>query len=390
MQFLQPILLWGLLGISIPILIHLWKGKQGKVIHWAAMHWLSTEESSVAKGIRLENILVLLLRILMLVLLVLLLSQLFFTEQSKVAEDRIIHLVQPNRQITEEFKFELQQAFENGQEVFWMDDNLSPIENIDDLESDGKVNSIQASLNNIPATSTQLNLYLSNSQNALKSEFYLSPIKPNLLLGSADFSELPKQMISVEGGKELYINEKGLLDSLPDEGNGAKSVALKKEDFAYFLGEISNAEQVFIKASLDAIRDIYGFNFLEIDQIRDANLVFDSQLPAENSSDKLYFISGTFSFSEASNVVSFSDQLDFEHAELVQTGKLPEVILERFLAFLGVEKHDIALSKSQLERRFLVKNHVGQDKKANTNMLLLGLFILCYGAERYLANRQRI
>lgn len=344
----------------------------------------------MAKGIRLENILVLLLRILMLVLLVLLLSQLFFPEQSKVAEDRIIHLVQPNRQITEEFKFELQQALEKGEEVFWMDDNLSPIENVDNLESDSKVNFIQASLDNIPANSSVLNLYLGNSQNALKSEFYLSPIKPTLHVGSSNFTLSQNQLISIEGGKELFLNEKGLLDSLLDEVNGTKSVVLKKEDFAYFLGEISDAEQVFIKASLDAIRDIYGFNFLEIDQIRDANLVFDSQYPAENSSDKLYFISGTFSFSEASNVVLFSDQLDFEHAELVQTGKLPEVILEKFLAFSGVQKHDVQLSKFQLERRFLVKNQIDQDKKANINLLLFGLFILCFGAERYLANRQRI
>ena len=156
------------------------------------------------------------------------------------------------------------------------------------------------------------------------------------------------------------------------------------------MGEITDAEQVFIKASLDAIRDIYGFDFLETDQIQDANLVFDSQISEENSSDKLYFISNTYSFSEASNVYLFSDQLDFEQAELVQTGKLPELILERFLSFSGVEKQDIQLSKSQLESKFLVKKDIEQDKKANMNLLLVGLLVLCFGAERYLANRQKI
>src|SRR5690606_35948401 len=110
---LQPILLWGLLGISIPILIHLWQGKKGQVIHWAAMHWLSEQESSVAKGFRLENVLVLLLRILMLVLLVLLLSQLYFSNTNTIPEPRVIHLFQPTKQLTKEYKFELQQALEN-------------------------------------------------------------------------------------------------------------------------------------------------------------------------------------------------------------------------------------------------------------------------------------
>ncbi|REG88226.1 BatA domain-containing protein [Algoriphagus antarcticus] len=390
MQFLQPILLWGLLGISIPILIHLWQGKKGQVIHWAAMHWLTTQESSVAKGLRLENVLVLLLRILLLVLLVLLLSQVYISKLSKVAEERIIHLVQPNRQTIQEYKFELQQAFEKGEEVYWADENLTSIESLDDLKSDGKPSDIQASLDKSPSNTTMLNLYLSNSQNALKTEFYLSPLKPNFFLESADFAKSQNQLISIEGGKELVVNERGLLDSISDGTEAVVSVDLNRDHFAYFLGEISDSESVFIKASLEAITDVYGFNFVEKEQIEEAKLIFDKQLPAKNGTDKLYFISDHFSFSEQSNLVSFSEQLDFEHSDLVQTGKLPEVILERFLAFSGVEKLDVRISQSQLERRFLVENHNGQNKKANLNLLLLGLFALCLAVERYLANRQGI
>ncbi|WP_339700673.1 BatA domain-containing protein [Algoriphagus aquimarinus] len=188
MPFLQPILLWGLLGISIPILIHLWRGKKGKVMSWAAMHWLSTQESSVAKGFRLENILVLLLRVLLLVLLVLLLGQVFIPSVSKVSEERIIHLVQPSNRITEEFKFELQQALEKGEKVYWAHEHLTAIEDLDELNPDGRAVNFQASLNQVPDETTQLNLYLSNSLNSLGSKNYLSKIKPRLFLGTTDLA----------------------------------------------------------------------------------------------------------------------------------------------------------------------------------------------------------
>lgn len=390
MQFLQPILLWGLLGISIPILIHLWQGRKGQVINWAAMHWLSEEESSVTKGFRLENILLLLLRILMLVFLILLLSQLYFSKLNSMTEQRIVHLFQPNKQLTEEYKFELQQALEKGEEVYWADEDLTPIESLEDIEPGGKVFDMQASFDMIPSEATSLNIYLSNSVNALKSDFYLSPLKPNLFLGSAGLGNPATQVISIAGVKILEIDEKGVLDSMSNTSDQVSIIDLDKDQFTYFLGGIADSERVFIKASLDAITDVYGFDFVEKESQKEAYLIFDRYLPAESSSDKLYFISGNFSLPEQSNIVSFSDQLDFEHSEVVQSGKLPEVILTRFLNNVGVEKQDVPLSKAHLANRFLVQSEFGQEKKANLNLLLLGLFMGCFAAERFLANRRGI
>lgn len=390
MQFFQPILLWGLLGISIPILIHLWQGKKGQVIHWAAMHWLSEQESSVAKGFRLENILLLLLRILLLVLLVLLLSQLYFPNVNTIAEPRIIHLFQPNKQLIEEYKFEVQQALEKEEKVYWADEDLTPIESLEDIEADGKVFDLQASLDKIPSDATSLNLYLSNSMNVLKSDFYLSPFKPNFFIGSAELLNSTNQVISIDGVKALEIGENGLLDSISDSSEQASTIAFNKAIFTYFLGGISDSEQVFVKASLDAISEVYGFDFVEKGSMEDATLIFTSNPPEVDTSNKLYFVSGNFSFAERSNLISFSDQLDFEHSALVRTGKLPEVILASFLDFSGVEKQDVPLSRAQLENRFLVESKLGQEKEANLNLVLLGLFMGCFAAERFLANRQGI
>jgi len=226
--------------------------------------------------------------------------------------------------------------------------------------------------------------------NALKSDFYQIPLKPILFLGSAKLVNPATQVISIAGVKTLEIDEKGVLDSMFNTSDQASIIDLDKDQFTYFLGGIADSERVFIKASLDAITDVYGFYFAEKESQEEANLIFDRYLPAESSSDKLYFISGNFSFPEQSNIVSFSDQLDFEHSEVVQSGKLPEVILTRFLDYVGVEKQDVPLSQAQLANRFLVESEFGQEKSANLNLLLLGLFIGCFAAERFLANRRGI
>lgn len=388
MQFLQPILLWGLLGISIPILIHLWQGRKGQVLHWAAMHWLSKEESSVTKGFRLENFLVLLLRILMLLLLVFLLSQVFIPILDNSPEERVIHLIQPNNQLAEEFKFELLQALEKDEEVYWADENFTSIESLDDLNTDRKEVNIQASLDLVPGNTSALHLYLTNSNNGLKSDFYLSPLKPILHLGIPELASSPKQLISVEGGKMLEVDSSGLVVPSSEVDETAVSISLEKKDFGYYLGDVSSSERAFISASLEAIKEVYGFGFEEKDDLGDAILIFDGRVPSDFNEDKLYFISDTFTFSEQANLRVFSEQLDFEHSELVQIGKLPEVILEMFLEYSGVEKKDTPISHAEATSRFLVEYHTGKDKKANLNLILFGLFILCFAAERYLSNKQ--
>jgi hypothetical protein len=59
MTFLQPLLLWGLLGASIPVIIHLLNRRRFRTVKWAAMQFLlkATRESRGKK--RLKHILIL-------------------------------------------------------------------------------------------------------------------------------------------------------------------------------------------------------------------------------------------------------------------------------------------------------------------------------------------
>lgn len=74
MSFLHPAYLWGLLGLAIPVAIHLLSRKEGKVIRVGSLRHIEESNTSQFKSIRLNEILLLLLRLLMIIVLVLFLS----------------------------------------------------------------------------------------------------------------------------------------------------------------------------------------------------------------------------------------------------------------------------------------------------------------------------
>ncbi len=77
-QFLNPIWLWGLTGLLIPIGIHLLSRKEGKVIRLGSIRHLVETSTRQFRNIRLNEFVLLALRCLLITLIVLLLSGLSF------------------------------------------------------------------------------------------------------------------------------------------------------------------------------------------------------------------------------------------------------------------------------------------------------------------------
>lgn len=75
MSFLNPLMLWGLLGVSIPVLAHLLNLYRFRETDWAAMRFLARAAQVRSRQIRLKDILLMLLRCLAVLLLVLALSR---------------------------------------------------------------------------------------------------------------------------------------------------------------------------------------------------------------------------------------------------------------------------------------------------------------------------
>ncbi|HEY3430208.1 MAG TPA: BatA domain-containing protein, partial [Cyclobacteriaceae bacterium] len=83
MQFANPIWLWALTGLSIPLAIHLLSRKEGKVIRIGSLRHLQETTTQQFKGIRLNELALLTLRCFLIILFVLLLSGLSFRENKK-------------------------------------------------------------------------------------------------------------------------------------------------------------------------------------------------------------------------------------------------------------------------------------------------------------------
>jgi hypothetical protein len=78
MMLANPIFLWSLLGLSIPIGIHLLSRKEGKIIRIGSLRHIQETSTQQFKGIRLNEILLLALRCAMVILFSLLLSGLYY------------------------------------------------------------------------------------------------------------------------------------------------------------------------------------------------------------------------------------------------------------------------------------------------------------------------
>jgi hypothetical protein len=75
LQFLNPVLLFSLVGLAVPIAIHMWSRKAGKRVKIGSIALLQPAPSKQMRSIRLHELALLLLRCLLLTLLVLLIAQ---------------------------------------------------------------------------------------------------------------------------------------------------------------------------------------------------------------------------------------------------------------------------------------------------------------------------
>jgi predicted phosphoribosyltransferase len=75
MSFLNPLLLFGLAGISVPIIIHLLNKRQIQRVPWAAMRFLNVSIENNQRRLQLEDLILLLLRVLLIALIALALAR---------------------------------------------------------------------------------------------------------------------------------------------------------------------------------------------------------------------------------------------------------------------------------------------------------------------------
>src|SRR5215212_2487132 len=75
MSFLNPLLLFGLAAVSVPIIIHLLNRRKFQKVVWAAMRFIQTSVERNQRRMRIEDLILLALRCLLLALLALALAR---------------------------------------------------------------------------------------------------------------------------------------------------------------------------------------------------------------------------------------------------------------------------------------------------------------------------
>jgi hypothetical protein len=92
-HFLNPYMLWGLLAISIPVIIHLFNFRKHKKVYFSNVKYIQELKLQTQKQSRLRHLLVLLARILAIICLVLAFAQPFIPASTSVTANRSANVV---------------------------------------------------------------------------------------------------------------------------------------------------------------------------------------------------------------------------------------------------------------------------------------------------------
>ena len=395
MELINPSMLWGSLAISIPIIIHLWHQKRGKIVEWAAMQWLVEKNLQQARVIRLDNILLLILRCLLLLTLCFFLSKPILKWLNLDKTTKKIHLVQPNVLVTKNFKFEIESALKKREKCYWIHFENSLIQDLNHPPSYEKFDArlLQNFINNISQSidNETVELYFVNNQAVNLLPYIFVPTAFNVHAISDSSLNQNQGFVTFPDNKKIFVNQK---NQLVNESILNKNSKVRHEGVIKILIQNDDSsEGQSIKAALRSLTEIYGFEFeidekLVSDQIYD--VVFDNKIISKNLNEStLYFFSSTDSFKNQdfgnTNVVFFPKLLKPQTSETVFNGKLPEFLGEQFIKYFGLQNFNQPLSKKQIDALFKLQAYPKQATNAWFSKSILLIFIFLLGIERWLA-----
>ncbi|CAG5067747.1 hypothetical protein DYBT9623_00469 [Dyadobacter sp. CECT 9623] len=396
MELLQPWMLWGATGIVMPIAIHFWYQKKGKVLEWAASRWLFEKTSLKHRGIRLHEILLLVVRCALILLLALILSQPIFNLRENNIADKTIHIVEPNAAVVNEYRFELENALKEGEKVVWVDKQAVEMERVTSIP---KVNNptqyLQNTINDIPAAGVKFKIYLASRQGMLNQPKIYVPGAFDLYPAFDTTGRKPLSYLLTSDGKKLAIRpETDILEAFESEPAGYRFASAPEHSGPiYVLVKFKNSlERQTVKAAIATLETVYKIPF-GIDESENASRKYDwilaDQLPATINPQTIYVISGKQEpVQRKSNVHYLPDSLRLPASELVQNGRLPEFLGEKMAAHFGLAANNGMLSTQQLRSIFVEAKPAGEFEATHLRRWLLLFFILLIMLERWLALRK--
>lgn len=388
MEFLNPAILWGLIALAIPALIHLWNGRQGIKISWAASRFLEENENKPVRHIKFEQWLLLLLRLFLLTLLLLILAKLYWDKLSNAEEKRVIHLVEPSREILSEFRFELQQAINKGEEIFLLDQEQNRIENLDQFTMESKnepmhFGNLLIQKEEIPE---EVHLYLSGNESSFTSFFYPVIVRPTLHL-SQFFSPVEvNNLIQLNDNKILFINPLNEIEISDETILNAGQIF--GATFNYYLDVESEKHAEIIEASLKSLEEVFGLKFKNSEK-ENAQLYFTEKNLIDPKPEWIYWKTGDLTEEQYGNIYPLRA---FEKGAMSIEAyqEIPEQIMTDLLDFLNIKGKSFRLNEVQIQSRFHLLDQDQKPTQANTFEILWLLLLLVLVIERIFSNKLRL
>ena len=390
MTFLQPFLLWGALAVIAPIIIHFWHQKRGKPLAWAATQWLIEKNQQQQRGLKLDNIPLLIVRCLLLVLLAILLSQPILNSLKNKAAIQPVHLIQPNALVTAEFRFELEEAAKRGEKLYWINDSAEPVGQSDQLPAQPTFTPLllQTAIDKLRQEDAELHLYLVNNEElaTLPAIYVPGRFRLHTVIDSVNKS---RNWLVMKGNQKLFVNRAGRLanSAVPDPAVRFQPEPAHSGPLRVLLDYRNPQEGQTVTAALDALADVYGLAF-SIDR-KPTNAVYDWVLTdravANPQPQTLYIVSGMMGYSTAPNVVYAEQPFTPKTDERVATGQLPEWLGEQLIRHYGLETNSLPLNRRALKTLFVTANRPDRQPQTLVHNLLVLLFVVLLIVERWLA-----
>jgi hypothetical protein len=389
MQFLNPLMLWGALAVGIPIALHFWHQKKGQLLNWAATQWLTEKDLQQSKGIRLDNIILLIIRCLLLFLLVFLLSKPIINGIMGSDAYQKIHLVQANSLVVSNYRFELEEALNKGEKAYWIDDKITPVEDLTKLpfvpplgRSAEAGRGLQTCINKVyelnhPFGKAQYELYLVNNQSLSQVSTIIVPSKFSLHSVIDSTQKTVRPYLELSDKRKLFVNAANQLTVAPTSPPNEKFEAQPEHRGAInvLLENADKAEKQTITAALKALNEIYQLEFSIDDKLASGkkyNWIFTNE---ETPFDAK-------AFSEKIKTIPFS-----LIKGKVSNGQLPEYLGELVVQQFELNPKQTPLSQQQLQSLFKTESAQKQTNTENEawfSKLLVLIFVITLVLERWL------
>lgn len=402
-ELLNPLMWWGALAIAIPLILHFWHQKKGKLLSWAATQWLSEKNMQQSRGLKLDNLLLLALRILMILILVFYLSKPLIHGWGGKASPEKVHFVQADKRVVENFRFEIEEAQKKGEKIFWLNSRGEAVKSLNDIpeEKDVRLLDWQSGINKVYQANhlkghEQPEIYFLNQKNLLEGTPVYVPDTFRLHpLSDTSRNATPAYLLSSDGRK-LLVNNEGVLISQTAQQTAMTGRAVHSGPVRVLIDHPDKTETKTIAAGLKALKEVYQLELL-VDETPVAQKKYDwtftDKIPAKSPSSGLLMVSGTDGVPASQgviqpNVIRIPFHLNPQTAGMVFNGELPEWIGEVLVKHYGLHPDYQPLSVKQLNTIFKTKKYTPKTENAWFPASLFLVFIVVLGTERWIAIRK--